>query len=372
MSIVGKRAETDLRNSFAAATFRKVLKGFEIGGLPYTEVQFQLKRLLATGVSPGELREVLRRSELIQPLPEYAYREVLSLLDEAIAQGAAEQSDPIDAIEQEEELDPAALSAELLNARSALESEQARARETEEALAEKIAAEEALRSGLDIALREWERYQAKLRAPRNSIASRDKVTAQMRQTLDERDAELAAKRAELETLTFSNSQIGVARESLVSQSKTLADMRQTLAERDAQYVALQSEHAETLTALETERRKGQEIERSLTNSNSQNGVARESLASQNKVLADMRQSLAERDAQYVALQREHAETRTALETERRKGQEIERSLTNSNSQIGVARESLLSQSKTLAEMRKSLAERDAQLAALRQGHTKAI
>src|SRR5580704_11867735 len=104
MSIVGKSAETsDPRHSFAAATFRKVLKGFEIGGLPYTEVQIQLKRLLATGVSPGELREVLRRSELIQPLPEYAYREVRSLLDEAIEQGAAQQSAEAEEIEQQEE-----------------------------------------------------------------------------------------------------------------------------------------------------------------------------------------------------------------------------------------------------------------------------
>src|SRR5277367_3881761 len=137
MSIVGRRAETsDPRNSIAATTFRKVLKGFEIGGLPYTEVEFQLKRLLATGVSPGELREVLRRSELIQPLPEYAYRDVLGVLDEAIEQAEAEQGELI-AAEPEEQLDPAALSAELLNARSALQAEQTRAREAEEALSER-------------------------------------------------------------------------------------------------------------------------------------------------------------------------------------------------------------------------------------------
>src|SRR5580704_11568667 len=93
MSIVGKSAETsDPRHSFAAATFRKVLKGFEIGGLPYAEVQFQLKRLLATGASPAELREVLRRSELIEPLPEYAHSEVLGLLDEAISRRRGNQA----------------------------------------------------------------------------------------------------------------------------------------------------------------------------------------------------------------------------------------------------------------------------------------
>ena len=314
MNIVGKRAEiNDPRQSFAAATFRKVLKGFEIGGLPYTEVEFQLKRLLATGAPPGELREVLRRSELIQPLPEYAYREVVGLLDEAIEQAAAEQDAM--AIEQEEQLDPVALSAELLNARNALEAEQSRAREAEEALSEKIAAEEALRSRLDNTLRESERSQLELRSARNSMASRDKVTAQMRQTLDERDAELAALRAELDALTSSNAQIGAARESLTSLNKMLAETRQALAERDAQRGALQREQAETLSALETERHKRQEIERSLTNSNSQIGAAREALASQNKMLAEMRKSLAERDTQLDALRQAH--TRALADAEGR-------------------------------------------------------
>jgi formylglycine-generating enzyme required for sulfatase activity len=334
MSIVGKRVEnSDPRNSFAAATFRKVLKGFEIGGLPYTEVEFQLKRLLATGVSPGELREVLRRSEMIQPLPEYAYRDVLGLLDEAIEQGAAEQSDPIGAIDQEEQLDPAALSAELLSVRGALESEQTRARETEEALSERIAAEEALRSRLDMTLRESERYQAELRAARNSMASRDKVTAQMRQTLDARDAELAALRAEFETLTSSNAQVGVARDSLAAQNKMLAEIRQALAERDAQCVALQRQHAETIAALETERRKSQEIERSLTNSNSQIGAARESLASQNKTLADMRKSLAERDTQLAALRQGH--TKAIAESEGR-AQKTEEKLQATQRRVAAA------------------------------------
>jgi sulfatase modifying factor 1 len=334
MSIVGKRAETsDPRHSFAAATFRKVLKGFEIGGLPYTEVEFQLKRLLATGVSPGELREVLRRSELIEPLPEYAYREVLGLLDEAIEQGAAEQSDPIDAITQEEQLDPAALSAELLNARSALESEQTRAREAEEALSERIAAEETLRSRLDMTLRESERYQGELRAARSSMASRDKVTAQMRLTLDARDAELAALRAELETLTSSNAQIGIARDSLAAQNKMLAEMRQALAERDAQCVALQRQHAEALAALETERHKSQETERSLTHGNSQIGAARESLASQNKTLAEMRKSLADRDTQLAALRQGH--TKAIAESEGR-AQKTEEKLQATQRRVAAA------------------------------------
>jgi formylglycine-generating enzyme required for sulfatase activity len=290
MSIVGKRAETsDPRNSFAAATFRKVLKGFEIGGLPYTEVQFQLKRLLATGVSPGELREVLRRSELIEPLPEYAYREVLGLLDEAIEQDAAQQGDLIGPIDQEETLDPAALAAELQNARAALEAEQIRARESDELLSERIAAEEELRSRLDMALRDSERYQAELRAARSSMASRDKVTAHMRQTLDERDAQLAGLRREHAEL------------SAVLESRSTSHAAELTAAR---------------AALEQERRKNQDIERSLTDSNSLSGAAREVLASRDRTLAELRQTLAQRDEQLGALRREQAERLSNLQSSR--------------------------------------------------------
>src|SRR5258707_335397 len=120
------------RISIPAMAFRKVLKGFEIGGLPYAEVQFQLKRLLATGASPAELREVLRRSELIEPLPEYAHSDVLGLLDEAIEQEAGQQSDSDAALEPGAELPSVPeLTAELDATRAALESEQARVAEIE-------------------------------------------------------------------------------------------------------------------------------------------------------------------------------------------------------------------------------------------------
>jgi septal ring factor EnvC (AmiA/AmiB activator) len=441
MNTVGKRAEhSNPRHSFSAAAFRKVLKGFENGDLPYTEIKFQLKRLLATA-SPGELREVLRRSKLNDPLPEYAYREVQSLLNEAIEHNAGLQAEAVVAVDQEEELDPATLSAELFDTRSALEAEQTRAREAEEALSERIASEEAVRSRLDTTLRESERYQAELRAARNSLASRDKVSAQTRQILDERDAELAAIRRQHAELTAALESSAVSSEQLEADLQATR-ARQTLAERDAQLVALQRQHAETLaslklsgdsaaqlqselqnsraqatsltsdlaaarTALDSERHKSQGLERSLTDSNSLNGSVRESLASQERTLAEMRQMLSERDAQLVALQRQHLETvaslklsgdsaahlqsdlqnsraqvtsltsdlaavRTALDSERRKSQGFERSLTDSNSLNGSVRESLASQEKTLAEMRQILVERNAQLAALQREHDAAL
>jgi chromosome segregation ATPase len=391
MSVADKHVEFgDPGNSFSAATFRKALKGLEIGGLRYAEVQFELKRLLA-GVSRRELREVLRRSESIEPLPEYAYREVRRFLDDAIEQDVAPQTDPGDVREQEEELDPAALTAELQKSREALESERTRVRDAEEALSERIVAEETVRSRLSITLRESERHQAELRAARNSIASRDKVTAQIRQTLDERDAQLAAIRRE-------NAELAAA-----------LDLHSASGEQlDADLHILRGQAADATTelaasreAVDKERRKRQEIERALSESNSLNSAAHESLATKDKALAEMRQTLDERDAQLAAMRREHAELAAALDSRstsgeqliaelqalraqaaaaaaelaasrdaadkaQRKRQEMERALTESNSLNSAARESLASKDEALAEMRQTLDERDAQWVALQR------
>ena len=391
MSIAGKHVEFgDPGNSLFAATFRKALKRFEICDLPYTEVQFELKRLLA-GVSRRELGELLRRSESIEPLPGYAYREVRRFLDETIEQDVALQTDPGGVREQEEELDPAALTAELRKSREALESERTRVREAEEALSERIVAEEAVRSRLGVTLRESERHQAELRAARNSIASRDQVTAQIRQTLDERDAQLAAIRREHAELTAALDSRSTSGEQLTAELQALR----------GQAADTTAELAASREAVEKERRKREEIERALTESVSLNSAARTSLQSKDKALAEMRQTLDERDAQLAAMRREHAEltadldsrstsgeqltaelqalrvqaaaaaaelaaSRGAVDKERRKRQEIERALTESNSLSSAARESLASKDKALAEMRQTLDERDAQLVALQR------
>jgi formylglycine-generating enzyme len=370
MSIVAKRTESrDPRNSFTAATFRKVLKGFEIGGLPYAELESQLKRLLATGVPPTELREVLRRNELIEPLPEYAYREVAGLLDAAIEQEAALRLDSEDAIDQAEQLDPATLSANLKEARDALESERMRAREAEEALSERIVSEDSVRSRLDMTLRESERYQGELRAARNAVASRDKVTAQMRQTLDQRDAELAAVRREHAELAAALDSRSVAGERLQADLQTLR----------AQAAAAATELAASRDALEKERRKRQEIERTLSDSGTLSAAARESSASRDKIIAEVRQTLAERDAQLAALQRQHAETLSSHRSRATSGEQLASELQVVRGQaaagaadLAAARESLASQGNALAELRQTLAERDAQLAALSQRHAKAM
>jgi hypothetical protein len=374
MGVPGKHVKFgDPGNSFSA-TFRKALKGFEIGGLAYPQVQFEIKQLV-TGVSRRDLRELLRRSESIDPLPEYAYREVRRFLDETVEQDVALQTDPDDVREQEEELDPAALAAELQKSREALESERTRVRDAEEALSERIVAEEAVRSHLGITLRESERHQAELRAARSSIASRDKVIAQIRQTLDERDAQLAAIRRE-------HAELAADLDLHSASGKQLDADLQVLR---GQAAGAATELAASREAADKERRKRQEIERALTESNSLYSAARESLASKDKALAEMRQTLDERDAKLTTMRREHAglaaaldlhsasgkqldadlqalraqaaaaaeelaASREAADKERRKRQEIERALTESNSLYSAARESLASKDKLIAEL----------------------
>jgi formylglycine-generating enzyme len=72
--------------------FEKVLRSFETGGFTYPYVLAELKRLLLAGASPTELLEVLRRRQLVEPLPQDAYLEVFNLLDAAEARVAEEKA----------------------------------------------------------------------------------------------------------------------------------------------------------------------------------------------------------------------------------------------------------------------------------------
>ena len=200
----------------------KLLSTLETSAFTDTDVLAQLKRLLrATGTSPTELREALRRRELIEPLSEYAYVEVLGLLNAAIARAAAQAAEvpeiaapvdttsPLEGVPDEDvpiDLDvvgpftgdrysrgatarivsefvrptgpdmtarATALATGLAAARVALESEQNKTRELDRALSESIASTEAAIARSAEALRESEGYQSESRALRDSLAARD-------------------------------------------------------------------------------------------------------------------------------------------------------------------------------------------------------
>jgi formylglycine-generating enzyme required for sulfatase activity len=278
--------------SLPASTFRKVLKGFEIGGLPYTDVQFHLKRLLAAGTSPEELQEVLRRCELITPLPDYAHTEVMRLIDEArerAAQTVEAAPEPESSTEEETASDVAA---ELRMTRKALAAEQGRTQEISRALAERIGSEQAARARSEDVRRESEHYQGELRNARNLLSSRDAVIAQMRVSLDECNAQISALRKDH----------AAASTTLESRGKNVVQLQTDLEASRTRAATLGAELAAARAALETEQRRRQEIERASV----------EKLALNEAALS--RRSHAERDSQLASLRLGHEKAAAVLET----------------------------------------------------------
>jgi formylglycine-generating enzyme required for sulfatase activity len=275
-----------------ASTFRKVLKGFEIGGLPYTDVQFHLKRLLAAGTSPEELQEVLRRCELITPLPDYAHAEVMRLLEEARDHAPAEPVELVPEPEVGNETESAGdLVAELKITRNALAAEQSKARDISRALAERIGSEQAARARSEDVRRESEHYQGELRNARNLLSSRDSIIAQMRISLDECNAQIAALRKEH----------AAAATTLESRGKNVAQLQTDLEASRTRTATFSAELASARAALDAEQRRRQEIEKASV----------EKLALNEAALS--RRSHAERDAQLASLRLGHDKAAAVLE-----------------------------------------------------------
>jgi formylglycine-generating enzyme required for sulfatase activity len=257
----------DFATSFAASSFRKVLKGFEIGGLPYADVQFHLQRLLAAGTPPDELQEVLRRCELITPLPAYAHADVMQVIEEAKERAAAMAAEQppdieIDLGESDSTLDHGA---EMEMMRVALDAEQAKTRDLGRAFAERMASEQAARARGEEARREADELQAELRSARHSISDRDAVISQMRLSLNEANAQLdASQRNYVESKT-----------SLESRAKSAAQIQ---------------------AELDASRASAERLQRELQQRVAETAALRESLAGREKSLAEMQRAVAERDA----------------------------------------------------------------------------
>jgi formylglycine-generating enzyme required for sulfatase activity len=327
--------------------FEKVLRAFAEGDLHYADVQLDLKRLLKSGASPQKLLVVLERWELIEPLPDYAHAGVLRLINEAIDLAEAQNADaaqdpiqgsisgpaaataPVPAHPGVQDAEPAsspgdgghpdeewidrenfdyqalsrayehardaasvataraiALAADVTAVRAALELERSKSREFYTALTERKAADAAARSRGEEMLRESQRYQAELRALRDSLEAHEKTLAQVRHSLGERDAQLAALQQEHASLVPAG-------------QRKAQELDAALAEKLALHEAVVSQREEA--QRETERYRA-ELR-----------TVRDALAARDKTIAQVRHSLAERDAQLTALQQEHAKIVAALE-----------------------------------------------------------
>jgi len=215
-------------NSLQVWLFENLLRAFATGGATYAVVLARLRRLLATGTSPTELLQVVRRSQLIEPLPESA-QGILDLLNdamrrdagEAVASAEVQDAEPhavaphaevteeniarrptaheaqIRSYERTQEPERAAAprvtiaAADLAAAQSALAAEQRRSRDLGLALAEKNAVAESSRTQIAEILRDYERQKSEMHTLRDSLAARDTTVLQMQRSLDERDTRLA-------------------------------------------------------------------------------------------------------------------------------------------------------------------------------------
>ena len=132
-----------------------------------------------------------------------------------------------------------ALTAELAGLRISLESEQNRSRDTDKALAEKIAAAEATRARIEDALRDAERYQSESHTLRDTLAARDATIVQVLHSLGERDAQLVALQKEHSQL------LPVLDERSKASAQLEADLRAARARSDAMAADLKN----TLTSV---------------------------------------------------------------------------------------------------------------------------
>ncbi|MDP9084364.1 MAG: FHA domain-containing protein [Pseudomonadota bacterium] len=153
-----------------------------------------------------------------------------------------------------------ALAEDLAAARAALESEQARSREIDKTLAEKLISSETARARIEEALRESERYQSESRTLREAMAARDAMIAQVLHSLGERDAQLSALQQEharlgpvLEATSQSGSQLEMALQAARGQTAAVASelkaTQDTVALLKAQLKRSEGQVSSTLSEL---------------------------------------------------------------------------------------------------------------------------
>jgi len=448
--------------------FEKVLRAFETGGFTFTEVRIQLRRLLATGASPTDLMEILRRRELFEPLPEHAHEELLGILNEAIGRDATrkanapaskpdatslfrspagdetapneearvdlESPEPVEeepiprkggagrrmvlepgspllstpsvlpelvrsleerigrqeadyeartqAYERAKEAESAALAraaalaADLAAARAALESEQSRIREIDKARLERAAAAEAARSRGEEALRESERYQTELRTLRDSLAARDATIANVLRSLGERDAQLAAVQTEfaktvpalearMKTGVQLETDLQATRARATALAAQLASAQSVLETEQARARQADKALAERAASFEAARSRGEGAQRESERYQTESRTLRDSLAARDATIAKVLRSLGERDAQLAALQQEHGKMVPAFEARTKSGVQLEADLAAARTRIDAMTAELKVKQETVASLNAQLRQGQSHLHAAR-------
>ena len=232
-----------------------------------------------------------------------------------------------------------ALTADLTSVRAALESEQRKSREFYRALVERTTADEATRSRSEEILRESQRYQTELHAARDSLVAHEKTLAQLRHSLGEREAQLAALQQEhagLVPTLESRAQVGARQEAELQASRArvsaltaeLAAAQGAAQAGQAKVRELDAALAEKVALQEATLSQREEAQRETERYRAELRMVRDALAARDKTIAQVRHSLVERDAQLAALEKEKAKIAAALE-DRAKSAESELQATRS-------------------------------------------
>jgi formylglycine-generating enzyme required for sulfatase activity len=375
------------RTSTPVSVFQKVLRAFETGGFTFSEVRAQLTRLLATGASPTELLEILRRRESIEPLPEYAHIEMVGILDDAMARAAAKlklapppQSSTVEAtgkgqevIIDLDELDPieegpggrgtgaghrsAGEPASPLASTPGAPSHLARPSRTElhTKEAESVTAARTAAPAAELAAARTALESEKNRARKIDMELTESIAS----------AEVAHSRREtaLRESERYQSESRTLRDALAARDATIAKVLHALGERDAQLAALQQERAKMAPALEARAKAGAQQEADLQ-------AARAHATALAADLTASRAALQAEQKRVREIDRELAENMASAEAARSHAEEGLRESQRFQTESRTLRDALAARDATIANVLHALGERDAQLAALQEERAK--
>jgi formylglycine-generating enzyme required for sulfatase activity len=362
-----------------ASVFEKVLAAYETGGITYSDVLSQLRRLLATDAPPEELLEILRRRELIEPLPDSARAQVMALLNEAMR--PAEPSEAVarvpapppmhappttaevttlvavphapNAETMRETARAASLATELAGALATLESEKTRLRELEQTFAESITANEAGRVRAEETLRKVQRYEGELGIVRESLAGRDAVVLQLQEALGERKTRIAALIQERDSLAANIEAGRTARARLEAE---LNEARAQRSARDAELAAVQS----ALAAEQTRGREAGKASAATTTAADQSRALAEKMQQQ---LEHIQNELRNLRAAHTALQQEHASALSNLAARSEEAKRSASELATTRAQLETTQQKLLASEALTGSLKGQIEEKVRQLVA---------
>jgi formylglycine-generating enzyme required for sulfatase activity len=342
---------TDRKISSSASLFKKVLQAFANGDLPYSDVQSHLQRLLNSGASPEELREVLQRYDSIEPLPAYAHVEILRDLNEAIARAAAPNvdSDPARSQPQDSQSATAAVPEPIV---ATLE-----ARVLPSATVSAVAA-----------------------APRSMTARAAAVgveaTASTAENVSSIEDRIARQKADYKALNHAYERVrdagSAASARTIALAAELAALRGALESEQEKTRAANKALAESIASGEPARARSEETRQELERVQTELRSVRDLLAARDAAIGQLRHSLGEREDQLVALQADQAKRMVAMDAGASVGTRLEADLqaerarsTALGAELAGARTALESAQVTIREADEAWAEKLASAEAAR-------